>query len=306
MAQNQTPTIIGELMNHSYARARKAWQKRDIAGYQKLAKLQTELGASYLTLNLDGTQTLNVAIEEMLNFLPELVPALQEVTNLPISFDNPDVAFHKEALKHFDSAKSVAKPILNSLAVSRDDLDEMIELVAQYETHVIVMVSECSTESGGMAATTTPEQARDIACHFAERLSKEANVDTDRIILDPGLPPITSDLKGLINLGLDIMKLVRATSELDGVHISVGLSNLAFGTPKEVRHEMERAYLAIALDAGLDWALANPEKNTTPLDLSDPMVAKLNDVLEQGRLQPGETEDIAGYRQLEALMGIWK
>lgn len=306
MAQIKTPTIIGELMNHSYARARKAWQARDIAGYQKLAKLQTELGASYLTLNLDGTQTLNVSIEEMLKFLPKLVPALQEVTDRPISFDNPNVAFHKAALTYFDPAKSVAKPILNSLAVSRDDLDEMIELVAQYETHVIVMVSECRTASGSLAATTTPEQARDTACHFAERLAKEANVTNNRIIIDPGLPPITSDLKGLINLGLDIIKLIRATPELAGVHISVGLSNLAFGTPKEVRHELERAYLTIAMDAGLDWALANPEKNTTPLDPSDPMVAKLKEVLEQGRLQPGETEDIAGYRQLEALMGIWK
>jgi hypothetical protein len=54
MVQPKTHTIIGELMNHSYARARKAWGKRDIAGYQKLAKLQTELGASYLTLNLSS------------------------------------------------------------------------------------------------------------------------------------------------------------------------------------------------------------------------------------------------------------
>jgi cobalamin-dependent methionine synthase I len=306
MVQPKTHTIIGELMNHSYARARKAWGKRDIAGYQKLAKLQTELGASYLTLNLDGTQTLNVEIDEMLEFLPKLVPALQEVTNLPISCDNPNIAFHIEALKHFDNQKSTGKPILNSLAVSRDDLNEMIELVAQYQTHVIVMVSECYAESGKMAATTTPEQARDIACHFVQRLKTEAGVENDRIIIDPGLSPITSDFKGHINLGLDTMKLIRATPELEGVHISIGLSNLAFGTPKEVRHDLERAYLTLALEAGLDWALANPEKNTIPLDLSHPMVIKLQEILNEGRVQPGETEDIAGYRQLEALMKVWK
>ncbi|MBT3602885.1 MAG: dihydropteroate synthase [Candidatus Latescibacteria bacterium] len=302
----KTPTIIGELMNHSYARARRAWEKRNIAGYQKLAKLQTDLGASYLTLNLDGTQTLNVEIDEMLSFLPELVPALQDVTSLPISFDNPNIAFHKEALKHFDTSKSTGKPILNSLAVSRDDLTEMIELVAQYETLVIVMVSECYDESGKMTATTTPEQARDTACHFAQRLKIEAGVENDRIIIDPGLSPITSDFKGHINLGLDTMKLIRATPELEGVHISLGLSNLAFGTPKEVRHDLERAYLTLALEAGIDWVLANPEKNTVPLDPSHPMVIKLQHVLNEGRPKPGETIDTAGYRQLEALMGIWK
>jgi len=302
----KTPTIIGELMNHSYARARRAWEKRNIAGYQKLAKLQTDLGASYLTLNLDGTQTLNVEIDEMLSFLPELVPALQDVTSLPISFDNPNIAFHKEALKHFDTSKSTGKPILNSLAVSRDDRTEMIELVAQYETLVIVMVSECYDESGKMTATTTPEQARDTACHFAQRLKIEAGVENDRIIIDPGLSPITSDFKGHINLGLDTMKLIRATPELEGVHISLGLSNLAFGTPKEVRHDLERAYLTLALEAGIDWVLANPEKNTVPLDPSHPMVIKLQHVLNEGRPKPGETIDTAGYRQLEALMGIWK
>ncbi|MBT4141089.1 MAG: dihydropteroate synthase, partial [Candidatus Latescibacteria bacterium] len=295
----KTPTIIGELMNHSYARARRAWEKRNIAGYQKLAKLQTDLGASYLTLNLDGTQTLNVEIDEMLSFLPELVPALQDVTSLPISFDNPNIAFHKEALKHFDTSKSTGKPILNSLAVSRDDLTEMIELVAQYETLVIVMVSECYDESGKMTATTTPEQARDTACHFAQRLKIEAGVENDRIIIDPGLSPITSDFKGHINLGLDTMKLIRATPELEGVHISLGLSNLAFGTPKEVRHDLERAYLTLALEAGIDWVLANPEKNTVPLDPSHPMVIKLQHVLNEGRPKPGETIDTAGYRQLE-------
>ena len=29
--------LIGELMNHSFARARRAWANRDVAAYQKLA-----------------------------------------------------------------------------------------------------------------------------------------------------------------------------------------------------------------------------------------------------------------------------
>ena len=83
--------LIGELMNHSFGRARKAWPGRDIAAYQKLATLQADLGADYLTLNIDGTQTLQVKLEEMLAFLPDLVPAIQDVTSLPISFDNPSM-----------------------------------------------------------------------------------------------------------------------------------------------------------------------------------------------------------------------
>ena len=48
--------IIGELMNNSYARARNAFVERNPKDYQHLARLQSELGADFLTLNIDGTQ----------------------------------------------------------------------------------------------------------------------------------------------------------------------------------------------------------------------------------------------------------
>lgn len=97
---NRRINIIGELMNNSYARARNAFTDRDLEGYKSLAKVQTELGADYLTLNIDGTQRIQVRQEEMLEFLPELIPAIQEASSTPISFDNPSVEYHKVALKY--------------------------------------------------------------------------------------------------------------------------------------------------------------------------------------------------------------
>src|SRR4051812_48132496 len=49
--------LIGELINSSFARAAKAWQARDAGAYARLAKLQADLGADFLTLNIDGTQS---------------------------------------------------------------------------------------------------------------------------------------------------------------------------------------------------------------------------------------------------------
>src|SRR5215471_13690594 len=86
--------LIGELINNSFARAAKAWKDRDLAAYQRLAKLQAELGADYLTLNIDGTQSIRVTPQEMYDFLDELIPAIQEATSVPIAFDNPAVEFH--------------------------------------------------------------------------------------------------------------------------------------------------------------------------------------------------------------------
>jgi 5-methyltetrahydrofolate corrinoid/iron sulfur protein methyltransferase len=294
--------IVGELMNNSYARARRAYSSRDPKGYQELARLQSHLGADFLTLNLDGTQSLQVRRHEMLEFLPEVIPAIQEATATPISFDNPSIDYHRVALAHYDRNKSGA-PILNSLAASREHLDEMIELVKHYDTYVVVMASETFVP-GGTAQCMNPQDAHRAAKHFVELLATKASRRNDQIIIDPGLAPVGADTYGLVNIGLDAMRLIRADPDLQGVHMIVGLSNFAWGTPKGVREELEKAYLTLGMEAGLDFALANPEKSPAPLPKDHPMVDRLREALEHGRPREGETHEISGFRQVEAVMAI--
>ena len=289
-------------MNNSYARARKAFLNRSPEGYQHLARLQSELGASYLDLNLDGTQQLQVRLHEMLDFLPEVIAAIQEVTPVPLCFDNPAVAYHRVALEHYDRNKSDA-PIINSVAASREGLDEMIELVRHYDTMVIVMASE-TFAPGGTAQCMNPQDSLRAAKQFVELLATKAGRRNDQILIDPGLAPVGADTYGLVNIGLDAMRLIRADPDLEGVHMVVGLSNFAWGTPKGVREELEKAYLTLGTEAGLDFAIASPEKSPAPLPHDHPMVAKLRDALEQGRPVDGETIEISGFRQIEAVMGI--
>jgi cobalamin-dependent methionine synthase I len=294
--------IIGELMNNSYARARNAFTSRDVAGYQNLARIQSELGAAYLTLNLDGTQRIQVRREEMHAFLPDVIPAIQEATSTPIAFDNPSVEYHKIALKHYDRKKS-GPPILNSVAASRERLDEMVELVKHYDTLAVIMASETFVP-GGTSQCLNPQDAYKAAKHFVELLVTKAGRHKDQIIIDPGLAPVGADTYGLVNIGLDAMKLISADPDLKGVHKIVGLSNFAWGTPKGVREELEKAYLTLGMEVGLDFALANPEKAPGPLPPNHPMVAKLRDALAQGRPSDGETSETSGFRQAEAIMAI--
>lgn len=294
--------IIGELINNSYARARRAFTTRDLEGYRSLARHQSQLGADYLTLNLDGTQRIPVRRLEMLDFLPDVIPAIQEATSTPIAFDNPSIEYHKVALKHYDRNKSGA-PILNSLAASREHLDEMVELVKHYDTLAIVMASE-TFAPGGTSQCLNPQDSHRAAKHFVELLVTKAGRRNDQIIIDPGLAPVGADTYGLVNTGLDAMRLISADPDLQGVHMIVGLSNFAWGTPREARDELEKAYLALAMRAGLDFALANPEKAPSPLPDNHPMVAKLREALEQGRPSDGETHEISGFRQAEAIMAI--
>jgi 5-methyltetrahydrofolate--homocysteine methyltransferase len=289
-------------MNNSYARARRAFTERNPAGYQELARLQSEVGADYLTLNLDGTQRIQVRRQEMLDLLPDVIPAIQEVTSTPIAFDNPSVDYHRVALKHYDRAKS-GPPILNSLAASRERLDEMVELVKHYDTLAVVMASETFAPDG-TAQCLNPQDSYRAAKYFVELLQTKAGRRNDQIIIDTGLAPVGADTYGLINIGLDAMRLISADPDLKGVHLIVGLSNFAWGTPKAVKDELEKAYLTLGMEAGLDFALANPEKNPAPLAFDHPMVEKLREALEQGRTLEGETSEISGYRQAEAIMNL--
>jgi 5-methyltetrahydrofolate--homocysteine methyltransferase len=296
-------SLIGELMNNSFARARNAFKARDAARYADLARTQTALGADFLTLNIDGTQTMLVRLEEMIAFLADLVPALQEATDTPLSFDNPALAFHARALELY-RRKPGNQPILNSLAASRPQLDGMIDLVAAYDTKVIVMASE-RFSSGGGAQCLKASEIHETTKRFADLLRERAGRRNEDIIVDPGLAPVSADTYGLVNMSLDAMRLIRADPDLRGIHLSVGLTNFSFGVPKDIRENLENAYITLAVEAGLDFVLGNPEKHPHPLPADSRFVRVVRDALELGRPGPGESQEEAGFRQSMKIMDLF-
>jgi cobalamin-dependent methionine synthase I len=296
--------IIGDQINNAYGRARKAWESRDPSGYQFLAVMQAEKGAEAIDLNIDGTAKLSVRMTEMMDFLPIVIPAIQEATDVPICFDNPSVDYHRAALKVFDRSKCRGKPILNSLAASRTQLDEMIEIVREHDMRCIVMASERFLPEGGGAQCFNPQDSYQTVLQFVDMLVTKADRTLDDIIVDPGLAPVGADTYGLVNIGLDTMRLCTNDPNLQGIHFSVGLTNFAWGTPKGVRDLLEHAYLTIGSEVGLDMALANIERAPRPLAADHPIVASLRAALEEGRALEGESTEDAGFRQATAIMDI--
>lgn len=295
--------LIGELLNNSFARARKAFHARDVARYGELASHQSALGADFLTLNIDGTQAMRVRPEEMLAFLPDLVPALQEATNTPIAFDNPALSFHEKALSLY-RRNATNQPILNSLAASREHLDGMVELVRAYDTKVIVMASEKFAPGGG-AQCLNAREIHETTKRFAEILHARAGRRNEDIIVDPGLAPISADTYGLVNMSLDAIRLIRADPDLAGIHLSVGLTNFSFGVPKGIREGLENAYVTLATDAGLDFVLGNPEKDLRRLDAGSVYLRVVREALDQGRPCGDETQEEAGFRQSAKIMDLF-
>jgi 5-methyltetrahydrofolate--homocysteine methyltransferase len=194
--------------------------------------------------------------------------------------------------------------VLNSLAASRQHLDEMIALVRDYDMRCIVMASEKFLPGGGSGQSLDPRHSYETVKRFVDRLVTEAGRTLDDIIVDPGLAPVGADTYGLVNIGLDTMRLCTADPHLSGLHFSVGLSNFAWGTPKAAKASLERAYLTLASRVGLDMALANVECNAEPLPAGDPLVAQLEDALKEGRVVNGESVEDAGFRQAAKIMEI--
>jgi 5-methyltetrahydrofolate corrinoid/iron sulfur protein methyltransferase len=290
-------------MNSSFARAARAWKDRDLAGYQRLARLQAELGADYLTLNIDGTQSMRVRPEEMFAFLPDLIPALQEATSVPLAFDNPSAEFHRRCLEVYDPAKS-GRPIVNSVAASRHHLDEMLDLVLDYDTLVVGMASEKFVD-GGSAQCLSADDVYGSAQRLVAMLREKAGRCNDEIIIDPGLAPVGADTYGLVNMGLDAMRRIRRDPDLEGVHLSVGLTNFSFGIPRAIREQIESAYLTLAVDAGLDFVLGNPEKKLHLVDRDDRCLQVVAKALEAGRPASGETQEESGFRQAATIIELF-
>jgi 5-methyltetrahydrofolate corrinoid/iron sulfur protein methyltransferase len=172
----------------------------------------------------------------------------------------------------------------------------MLELVAEHDTMVIGMASEKFVEGGG-AQCLSADDVYGATQELVGLLRKKSNRANDQIIIDPGLAPVGADTYGLVNMGLDAMRLIRANNDLRGVHLSVGLTNFSFGLPKDVRESVESAYLTLAVGAGLDFVLGNPEKNLHLLDEDDRFVLGIKQALEAGRPCAEETQEEAGFRQ---------
>ena len=299
--------VIGELLNHSFQRARRAWESRSLEGYIALARLQKEAGASFLTVNLAGTQSLQVPFQEQLEFLDRLVPALQEQVDLPLSFDSPDIEYHRRALRLYDRSRARGEaPIVNSLAASRAALDDWIALVRESDARVIVMASEGFGSDGESRPNRSPAEVHATARCFVERLVEEGGRSPGQVIVDPGLVPLAADTQGFTNQSLDAIALIAGDRHIHGVHISVGLTNFSFGLPKGIRLPLENALLTLAAHAGLDMVLGNPEKHHHILHGDDPTLRGLEKALSVGRPARGQDPEEAGYATLLAVRALYR
>jgi len=72
-----------------------------------------------------------------------------------------------------------------------------------------------------------------------------------------------------------------------------------------MRASIEDAYLTLAVEAGLDFVLGNPEKNLHLLARDDKFVRGIEEALAAGRPEDGETQEEAGFRQAAKIIEMF-
>lgn len=228
--------IIGERINSSRKAICDALRSHDASTLQMEAKIQLDAGAHYIDCNAAA-----LGIEEEPQILSWAVKVIQESVNAPICIDSPNPDAIAEALKVHRG-----RALINSITAEEKKLSLLLPIVIEHNALVIAL---CMDDAG------MPKDADgrlDIATRLIDALT-EAGVSEDDIFVDPLVLPIALD--GEIGRVI-IETIAQLKKRFPKVHTVIGLTNISHGMPQ--RRWLNRAFLAMAMAAGLDSVICDP------------------------------------------------
>jgi 5-methyltetrahydrofolate corrinoid/iron sulfur protein methyltransferase len=230
--------VVGERIHIISPRVKAAFESRDTQLIQEMALNQVKAGAHILDLNIGPSKKQGPAIMDW------LVPAVQDVVEVPLSLDTTNAVAMEAGLKLCRS-----KPVLNSASAEAARMQAMVGLAAEYKSDLVALTL---TDKG------IPNEASERAAVALDLIAAaaEAGIGSERIFLDPLTLPVSADQPGV----MQTVEAVRIFKQLTDppVKTIVGLSNVSNGSPNEVRGLINRVMLVMCLGAGLDAAIVDP------------------------------------------------
>ncbi len=227
--------IIAEKINGTRKAVGRAIADRDAAFIQNLAKKQAAAGAAWMDVNA-GTHP-----EREPEDLLWLIDLVQGVTDVPISLDSANPAALKAVMPAIKKT-----PLINSISGEPSRLEGILPIVAEHGCDVIAL---CMDDKGIPA---TAEARLEVIRNVFEH-TRKAGVPDEKVTVDPLAMTIATNVQA----GQIIFATMRAIkAEFPKAHIGCGLSNVSFGLP--IRALINRTFLVLALDAGMDTAIIDP------------------------------------------------
>ena len=227
--------IVGEKINTTKKSINAAVEARDEKAISHAAIKQAEAGADFIDVNAGTRRKTEVADMEW------LVNAVQDAVDCPLCIDSPDPAALEMGLKLVKR-----KALVNSITAEEERINDIMPMVREYGTSVVAL----TMDEGGMPHTG--EDRLKVARKIIDMIA-EYNIPMDDIYFDPLVQPVGSNPdQGLAVL--EGMRLIRAS--FPDAHIICGLSNISYGLPN--RKLLNRAFLPMAMNSGLDAAIMDP------------------------------------------------
>lgn len=228
-------TVVGERINPTgKKRLQQALREGDMAYACAQAVQQAEAGAQLLDVNA-GLPGIDEAAT-----LERLVKELQAVTDLPLQLDSADPAALERALRVYNG-----KPIVNSVNGERKVLDAILPLCKKYGAAVVGL----TLDENGIPKTAAGR------VEIARRIVAAANahgIPNEDIYIDCLTLTASAEQAGAQQTLAALAECKRAL----GVRTVLGVSNISFGLP--CRGYLNTAFLTMAMQAGLDLAIMNP------------------------------------------------
>jgi 5-methyltetrahydrofolate--homocysteine methyltransferase len=228
-------TIIGERINTTLKKVQAAVADRDADYIQDDVIQQAEAGASYIDVNAGAR--IGHETEDM----KWLLEVIQKATDLPLCLDSPDPDVLEMAYGLVSK-----KPLVNSISLEKDRFEPMFAYLQGKECKIIAL---CMDDSG------MPRSVDDIVSR-AHRLVGELGrigFKHDDIFIDPLIQPVGVDTN---NCRMAMAAVKAITTELEGVHVTGGLSNISYGLPQ--RRIVNRTFLSFMIAVGMDSAIMDP------------------------------------------------
>ena len=231
--------IIGENIHIIAPSVREAFESRDTAAIQKLAKAQADNGAAILDLNV-GPQK-----KEGPELMKWLVPAVQEVVDVPLSIDTTNIEAIKTGLSLLEQPGMV-----NSTSAEPERLEKVPPVAAEYGARLIALMM------GKSGIPMTAEERVSIAIDVLIPRALEVGVPMENLYLDP-LAMTVAGCQEFCPPAVEAVRYVKMGMD-PAPMTTVGLSNVSNTVPDEMRSLLNRVYLVMLMAAGLDTAIADP------------------------------------------------
>jgi 5-methyltetrahydrofolate corrinoid/iron sulfur protein methyltransferase len=228
--------IIGERINGMFKDIKAAIQTGDPAAIKQWAIKQTEMGASFLDINV-GASAANP--REAFKFLIE---AAQSVVDTPLSLDSTDYDLIEEGLK---LCKSPA--LINSCHADRYKIERVFPMAVKYNAKVIGLAM--SEESG------IPKTA-DLRVELAMELvaaADEFGLPMQDLYIDPLILPINVAQDHFFE-AMETLRQVKLMAD-PPPKTTCGLSNVSQRCAN--RKLINRTALLMLMSCGLDSAIAD-------------------------------------------------